>query len=60
MAINNGEIRERDMVRRGGAVALAEGGRKKLIRAYERRASVRLTHPLTYRRAMELQARQLA
>lgn len=65
MAINNGEIRERDMVRRGGAVALTDNGRKKLVRAYERRVSVSLKHPLfgyevTYRRAMELQARQLA
>lgn len=64
-AINNGELRERDLVRRGGAVALSDSGRKKLIRAYERRVSVRLKHPLfgyevTYRRAMELQARQLA
>ncbi|MGO9960723.1 MAG: CRISPR-associated endonuclease Cas1 [Solirubrobacteraceae bacterium] len=65
MAINNGEIRERDIVRRSGAVALTDTGRKKLIRAYERRVSVTLKHPLygyevTYRRAMELQARQLA
>jgi CRISP-associated protein Cas1 len=65
MAVNNGEIRDGDIVRRGGAVALTAAGRKKLIRAYERRVSVRLRHPLfgyevTYRRAMELQARQLA
>ena len=65
MAINNGEIRDRDFVRRGGAVALTETGRKKLVRAYERRVAVTLKHPLfgyevTYRRAMELQARQLA
>jgi CRISPR-associated protein Cas1 len=65
MAVNNGEIRECDVVRRGGAVALTDAGRKKLVRAYERRVSVRLRHPLfgyevTYRRAMELQARQLA
>jgi CRISPR-associated protein Cas1 len=65
MAINNGEIRERDIVRRSGAVALTDTGRRKLIRAYERRVSVTLKHPLcgyqvTYRRAMELQARQLA
>lgn len=65
MAVNNGEIRERDFVRRGGAIALTEAGRKKVVRAYERRVSVRLRHPLfgyevTYRRAMELQARQLA
>ncbi len=65
MAINNGEIQEHHIVRRNGAVALTDTGRKKLIRAYERRVSVTLKHPLygyevTYRRAMELQARQLA
>lgn len=65
MAINNGEVREQDVIRRGGAVALTENGRKRVIRAYERRVHVRLRHPLfgyevTYRRAMELQARQLA
>lgn len=64
-AINNGEVRERDFVRRGGAVALTDSGRKRVIRAYERRVHIRLKHPLfgyevTYRRAMELQARQLA
>lgn len=64
-AINNGESRERDFVRRGWAVALTNAGRKALVRAYERRVSVKLRHPLfgyevTYRRAMELQARQLA
>ena len=42
MAVNNGEIRERDIVRRGGAVALTDTGRKKLVRAYERRVSVTL------------------
>lgn len=65
MAINNGEVSDRDLVRRGGAVALTDVGRKKLVRAYERRVHVRMRHPLfgyevTYRRAMELQARQLA
>lgn len=65
MAINNGEVGDGDFVRRGGAVALTEAGRKKLVRAYERRVHVRMRHPLfgyevTYRRAMELQARQLA
>jgi CRISPR-associated protein Cas1 len=65
MAVNNGEIGDGDFVRRGGALALTEVGRKKLVRAYERRVHVRMRHPLfgyevTYRRAMELQARQLA
>lgn len=65
MAINNGEVREGHFVRRADAVSLNKGGRTAMIKAYERRVAVKLTHPLfgyktTYRRAMELQARQLA
>lgn len=65
MAINNGEIRDSHFVRRGGAVSLTKKGRTALIKAYERRVAVKVTHPLfgyktSYRRAMELQARQLA
>lgn len=65
MAVNNGEIRSRDMVRRGAAVGLTDDGRRRMIAAYERRVSVSLRHPLfgydvSYRRAIELQARQLA
>jgi CRISPR-associated protein Cas1 len=64
-AINNGEIRALDFVRRGGAVALTETGRRRMVRAYERRVAITLEHPLygyrvSYHRAMELQARQLA
>jgi CRISPR-associated protein Cas1 len=64
-ALNNGEIRESDLVRRAGAVALTASGRKRMVRAYKRRVHVRLRHPIygyevTYRRAIELQARQLA
>lgn len=65
MAVNNGELRPRDFVRRGGAVALTEAGRKRMVAAYEHRVAVTLDHPIygyrvSYRRAMELQARQLA
>jgi len=64
-AVNNGELRDHHFVRRGGGVALTAAGRKQLVRAYERRVAVVLRHPLfgydvSYRRAMELQARQLA
>ena len=65
MAINNGEIRER-RPRPSRWGRRADGhGTQKAVRAYERRVSVKLKHPLfgyevTYRRAMELQARQLA
>lgn len=65
MALNNGEVREGHFVRRAGAVSLNKKGRAAMIKAYERRVAVKSTHPLfgyktTYRRAMELQARQLA
>lgn len=65
MALNNGEVRKGHFVRRANAVSLTRLGRATLINAYERRVAVKLTHPLfgyktTYRRAMELQARQLA
>lgn len=64
-AINNGEIDPADFVSRAGAVALTAGGRRKLIRTYERRMATRLVHPLfkyraSYRRALEIQARLLA
>jgi CRISPR-associated endonuclease Cas1 len=64
-AINNGEVRPRDFVARAGAVTLTDGGRRGVIAAYERRMTTELTHPVfgykvSYRRALELQARLLA
>jgi CRISPR-associated protein Cas1 len=64
-AVNNGEIREADFVRRAGAVALTDRGRRKVIAAYERRMTTTLRHPLfkyqaSYRRSLEIQARLLA
>lgn len=63
--VNNGELRDEHFVRRGGAVALTAAGRRRMVRGYERRVAVELRHPLfgykvSYRRAVELQARQLA
>ena len=45
-------------------MALTEGGRKAVIRAFERRLDTLITHPLfnysiSYRRVMEVQARLL-
>lgn len=65
MALNNGEIQGRHFVKRADAVALTKPGRTALIKAYERRVVIKITHPLfgykaTYRRTMEIQARQLA
>lgn len=64
-AVNNGEVTERDFVRRAGAVALTKRGRKAVIAAYERRMSAELIHPVfkyraSYRRSIEIQARLLA
>lgn len=64
-AINNGEVTERDFVRRTGAVALSKRGRKAVIASYERRMSAELMHPVfkyraSYRRSVEIQARLLA
>lgn len=65
MAINNGEVGERDFVERAGGVALTPEARRKVIAAYERRMKTELRHPLfgyrtSYRRALEIQARLLA
>jgi CRISPR-associated protein Cas1 len=63
--VNNGEVAGSDFVVRAGAVALTPEGRKAVIRAWERRMSTQIRHPLfgyqvSYRRAVELQARILA
>lgn len=65
MVINNGELRPNDFIRRGPTVGLRDSGRKRLILAYERRVAIELAHPVfgykvSYRRAIELQARMLA
>ena len=63
--VNNREVGAADFVVRAGAVALTPGGRKAVIRAWERRMRTELRHPMfgyevSYRRAIELQARILA
>jgi CRISP-associated protein Cas1 len=64
-AINNGELRAGDFIRRGGACAFTQPGRAKFLRAYERRVDEEITHPifgyrLSYRRTLEVQLRLLA
>ena len=64
-AFNNGQLSERDFVRRGGAVSLTADGRKTVIGVYEARLTQEVTHPLfgyriSYRRAFEVQARLVA
>lgn len=63
--INNGEIRPGHFIVRAAGVALTADGRRKVLRAYERRLGITLTHPrfgykVSYRRLFELQARLLA
>jgi CRISPR-associated protein Cas1 len=63
--INNRVVSEGDFVQAGQAVNLSAAGRKRFFQAYEQRMSALLTHPIfdykvSYRRALELQARLLA
>ena len=63
--INNREVSASDFLVRAGAVALTADGRKTVIRAWERRMTTHVRHPMfgyqvSYRRAVELQARILA
>ncbi len=63
--INNREIGATDFLVRAGAVTLTAGGRKAVIRGWERRMTTEVRHPMfgytvSYRRAIELQARILA
>jgi CRISPR-associated protein Cas1 len=64
-AINNRMVTPDDFVTAGNAVNLTPAGRKKFFLSYEQRMTSLLTHPLfdykvSYRRALELQARILA
>jgi len=63
--INNRIVTEKDFVRAGQAVNLSAPGRKRFFQTYEQRMCSLITHPLfdykvSYRRALELQARLLA
>ena len=63
--VNNREVGASDFLVRAGAVTLTPDGRKSVIRAWERRMTTQIRHPLfgyqvSYRRAVELQARILA
>jgi hypothetical protein len=62
--INNGEVTPGSFVRRAGAVALTDAGRRAVIAAFERRLDTLVTHPtfgyrISYRRVLEVQARLL-
>ncbi len=64
-AINNRMVNPEDFVTAGQAVNLSPAGRKKFFHAYEQRMNHLIVHPVfeykvSYRRALELQARILA
>jgi CRISPR-associated protein Cas1 len=63
--VNGSRLTDGDFVERAGGVALTGFGRRTVIGAFEQRMQTELVHPVfryrvTYRRAMELQARLLA
>ena len=63
--INNGEITKEDFVETGFGTNLNETGRKKVIRAYERRLDTTVRHDIlgysaSYKRIIETQSRILA
>jgi CRISPR-associated protein Cas1 len=62
---NTGQVDEDDFVYSGLGVSLKKGGKKKLLRVYERRMSMEVRHPVfgysvSYRRILEIQARLLS
>lgn len=62
---NTGVLGHGDFIRRGRAVALREGARRKVIAAHEDRMRTLIRHPIfdysiSYRRVLEVQARLLA
>jgi CRISPR-associated protein Cas1 len=65
MLINNGEVQAKDFIRRAGAIALTDVGRRAVIASFERRMDTLVTHPIfgyrvSYRRIFEVQARLLS
>jgi CRISPR-associated protein Cas1 len=62
--INNGEVTSASFIRRAGAVALTDAGRRAVLAAFERRLDTLVIHPvfdyrISYRRVLEVQARLL-
>jgi CRISPR/Cas system-associated endonuclease Cas1 len=64
-AINTRMIGADDFIQVGPAVSLTADGRKAMLRAYEQRMDIGVTHPqfgyrVSYRRVLEIQTRLLA
>jgi len=63
--VNKSQLAASDFLERGGTVALTQSGRRTVISAFEQRMATEIVHPafgyrVSYRRALELQARLLA
>lgn len=63
--VNNGEVSPASFIRRAGAVALTDAGRRAVLTAFERRLDAEVTHPIfgykvSYRRVLQVQSRLLA
>jgi len=63
-AVNNRVVQPDDFMRRGPSVSLTQEGRRKFLRAYEKRMDALVTHPvfgyrISYRRVLDVQARLL-
>lgn len=62
--INRREISRKDFFQQDAGMALTPDGRKKVVRAFERRIQTQIKHPIfgysvTWRRAIEVQARMM-
>jgi CRISPR-associated protein Cas1 len=63
--LNKSQLTSGDFLERAGTVTLTHAGRRTVIAAFEQRMATEIVHPVfryrvTYRRALELQARMLA
>ena len=62
--VNNGEVSIKGFTNALGSVRMTDSTRKAVVKAYERRMSTEITHPLfkykaTWRRVVEIQARMI-
>ena len=63
--INTKELKKKDFIETGAGVTITPDGRKKVLRAYERRMNDEIRHPvfgytMSYRRILNVQARILS
>lgn len=63
-AVNQGEVKPSDFVTRADGCNMTDGGRRSVLRAYERRLEQEIVHPIfgykvSWRRVLDIQARLL-